>query len=259
MEITQTSRETLQTYEAWGKAVYSFDHIIMFRLIQLTHQYGSSKSRMCQFKEFVRTDQASLPLDGYIGVLRPHFELTKSSFEDPNHPGFVSLDMIYKTVFLLGLNQTFFERPIQKLNDEKPDATAVEAMLAMQAYVRDYTGNLPLTAAGHVPRALVASGSGSGGVGSGGSIKGRLGPYDPKVHKMNCKHCWDNGLQRFHAWLDCFHRLRMLSPEARAKEKEKSRQAKDSKALVAPVSHTPDVVPVVAPVVTLAQPAPAPF
>ena len=230
LECSTSSRATLTTYPAWSKALFSFDYVEMFRLIQLTHLFSSRQSQMRYLREFTNTSQGARQLDPYLGELLAQRELISSAFEEVGNPGFISTDLLFKVVFLIGLNQTAFERPIQKLNEEKPKATLIEAMSFMQAWVRDYGGASLPSSSGHVPRAMVAASDSPSGGGTRG--KGSLGSYDPKVHGKFCRFCWDNGFMFPHRVASCRARIGSERDKAQAKE---AKAARDSKALVAPV------------------------
>ena len=102
VELSVSSKTSLKTHPTWDKAVQTFDYVSMFLLILHTHQQGTSKSRLRHLRDFVTLSQGNLTLDGYIGKLRPSSDLMRSGFEDPNHPGYVSINLLNKCVFLLG-------------------------------------------------------------------------------------------------------------------------------------------------------------
>ena len=247
LELSLSSKVTLKTHPSWDSAVETFNHIDMFMLILLTHRQGNSSSRVRHLRTFVSLSQGQFSLNEYIGRFRPACDLLRSGFESAVHPGYMSIDMVSKYVFLIGLNQVFFERPIQRLAEEKPDSTALEAMVAMQNWVRDHAQSEPGAAANHVPRAMVVS------TVSNNPYRGQFGPYDAKLHKQFCKWCWDNGFKQLHVLSECRYRLRTLPLEDRVREKAKH---KESRALVAPVAV---VAPVVAPAVVVLPVPPAPL
>ena len=59
LECSTSSRATLTTYPAWSKALFSFDYVEMFRLIQLTHLFSSRQSQMRYLREFTNTSQGA--------------------------------------------------------------------------------------------------------------------------------------------------------------------------------------------------------
>ena len=117
MELSPASKVALKTHPAWDVAVDSFNHVDMFMLILLTHRQGNSSSRVRHLRSFVSLSQGQFSLSDYIGRFRSASELLHSGFEDVNHPGYMSIDLVSKYVFLIGLNQLFFERPIQRLSE----------------------------------------------------------------------------------------------------------------------------------------------
>ena len=137
VECSQGSRDTLKTYPEWDVALFSLNHVGMFRLIRLTHEHGNMRARMRYLREFVTTSQGRLSLDAYIGLIRSRLALVVAAYEDPDNPGFLPTDLIFRAIFMIGLDQTVYERPIQRFNEERPDDTAVEAMVVMQNWYRD--------------------------------------------------------------------------------------------------------------------------
>ena len=245
VECSLASRDTLQTYPQWETAIFSYDHVAMFKLIQITHLHGNSRSRMRYLREFVQTVQGQLSLDAYIGNIRTQFQLVLSAFEDPASPGMIPADLLYRVVFLLGLDQSFFERPIQKLNEDKPDATTIEAMMAMQTWVRDYAGALPVTAANHVPRAMILGSTppSSAADGTFGPRKSPLGVWDKKLHAAWCEWCWNHGYQNPHTKKVC--RYFLCSSEAPVHD-QVSRKASSSRRVTFPRDPQAMVAPVIA-------------
>ena len=117
MELSPASKVALKTHPAWDVAVDSFNHVDMFVLILLTHRQGNSSCRVRHLRSFVSLSQGQFSLSDYIGRFRSASELLHSGFEDVNHPGYMSIDLVSKYVFLIGLNQLFFERQIQRLSE----------------------------------------------------------------------------------------------------------------------------------------------
>ena len=56
------------------------------------------------------------------------------AFEDSSHPGFILLDVLQKCIYLNGLDPVQFERPINRLFEDKPKATFAEALLICQEH-----------------------------------------------------------------------------------------------------------------------------
>ena len=155
-EVSPASRDTLKTHPGWDLAIAARDPVQMMVIIRFVHEHGNVRARMRYLREFVTSTQSRLSLDAYLGLLRTRYALVVSAFEDPVHPGFIATDLLLRCIFMLGLDQTLYERPIQRFNEDHPDDSAQAAMLVMQAYSRDVIGVVPVTSAAHVPLALVS-------------------------------------------------------------------------------------------------------
>ena len=168
----------------------------MMRLIRLTHEHGNMRARMRYLREFVTTSQGRLTLDAYIGLVRSRLGLVVAAYEDPQHLGYIRTDMLFRAIFMIGLDQTMYERPIQKFNEEHPDASAVEAMVVMQNFHRDVVLQNPLTAAGHVPRSMIGNASLEALVADipgGRPRKGQFGVWTKELWAAYCEWCFNNG------------------------------------------------------------------
>ena len=105
LELSQSFKVILKTHPAWDVAVDSFNHVEMFLLILMTHRQGNSSSRVRHLRTFVALSQGQFSLNEYIGRFRSASDLLRSGFEDVHHPGYMSIDLVSKYVFLIGLNQ----------------------------------------------------------------------------------------------------------------------------------------------------------
>ena len=72
--------------------------------------------------------------DNFVCRLRDSASLVEMAFEDSGHPGFISLNVLQKCIYLNGLDPVQFERPIIRLFEDKPSTIFAEALLICQEH-----------------------------------------------------------------------------------------------------------------------------
>ena len=209
-EISPGSMDSLRTYPTWDLAIANKDHNGMMKLILASHSHGNVSARMSYFREFVTTTQGKLSLDAFIGLLRTRASHTAVAFEEAATPGFIRTDRLVRAIFLLGLDRAVYERPVQRFNEDKPDASSADAMVAMMTYFRDVVNTRPVTSVMHIPRAMVAEESLVHAAvvpppaRSPKAVVGMHGKWQFKLHSQYCEFCFGNGYKNdTHTKADC--------------------------------------------------------
>ena len=207
-ECSESSRATLKTYLEWDQALIDKDHKVMMRLISTAHMQGSERAKQTYLNDATKLAQGRTSLDVYIGATRSVMSLVVAAFESVANPGYISTDLLFRSLFLNGLDRVQYERAIYLFNKDHPNGSLNEAMIDMQIFQRDVIGLIPVVASSHVPRALVAavppSPQAPVSVAMVANVPQQhntsrwpsLGPWSPK--SSDCEHCWNNGVQSRH-------------------------------------------------------------
>ena len=72
--------------------------------------------------------------EAYMGDLRARVKLVVGAFEHSDHVGYIKTDDLVKVMYINGLDQVYFDRPINRLIEDLPKATTEEAMQMCQLY-----------------------------------------------------------------------------------------------------------------------------
>ena len=162
---------------------------------------------------YIGLEQESGSHDNFVCRLRDSAFLVKMAFEDSSHPGFISLDVLQKCIYLNGLDPVQFERPINRLFEDKPSATFAEVLLICQEHEMN---KRVIHKSELLPDSRVLAAVISAPVKSVSGPRPSLGKY--VVGSGLCKWCHDhgfNGPQNRHAEAACPWKLRAQERLAR--------------------------------------------
>ena len=125
------SHSAMGTYDTFSGDKASFDTCAIWDLICKVHLYSSPKMRIRHLREFTSLSQSG-SFDVFLVELRRRFALFMGAFESSVHRGFISGDDLLRAIFLSGLD-TSFERILERVHAEKPDASSQQTMEFVQS------------------------------------------------------------------------------------------------------------------------------
>ena len=148
--------------------------------------------------------------EAFIGDIRAKMKLVVGAFTKPDAPDIIKVDDLLKCIYINGLDQVYFDRPINRLVEDKPDAATAEAMSLCQAFSLDrgpssavestaFTGKVLLTATDSVLSLPHVQGVNLGPLPAGAGF---------------CAHCWSFGFKKLHLATTCSYHLKRLERRA---------------------------------------------
>ena len=187
------------------------DHFGLWDLVLKTHLYGSARTKQRFMVELLSCKQSGSH-EAFIGDIRARMKLVVGAFTKKEAPDSIKVDDLLKCIYINGLDQVYFDRPINRLVEDMPNATADEAMSLCQAFSLE-----------RGPSSAVESTSFSGKVLLTAADPALLSL--PHVHGVNlgslpagssfCAHCWSFGFKNSHLAATCPYHLRRLARRAK--------------------------------------------
>ena len=196
--LTMDTKSGPEGYEASKRAK---NVLRVWELIEETHLTGSSRSKHGNVVALFGLRQTG-PHESFMSDFLRLGALLEHDYGSKEHPGFISIKALLKALYILGVDQVFFARFIDReLEEPDGDMTLLQLMERFQQYAFEKGGVASQKSTAYVGQALVASTTGDSGA---SSLRGSLGPY--VAGSKLCKHCWDAGYRRDHDMLtDCHH------------------------------------------------------
>ena len=111
-------------------------------------------------------------------------------------------------MYLNGLDQVYFDRPINRLVEDKATATFTEAMDVCLQFSLDKGPSVSPSSTSFSSKAYVSTSSVTLPV-DRRRIRSSLGVFP--VGSKFCPHCWSKGFKNEHAMLTCPHYLRSVA------------------------------------------------
>jgi hypothetical protein len=241
--LSMCSPASIQVLVALGpkyaEAKLDGDTFTIWEMIRNTHLHGSGRTKLRHLSEWLATKQTTSH-EAYMGEIRQRGRLVLSAFGSDTHEGFIAYDSLLRALYLNGLDQAAFQRPLDEIYDKK-NLSSDQVMELCQEYYLD-RGSEPSTFAG---KALVAS-----------TVKGPnvpfrdrpdLGVYDPSAHSKFCAHCWRFRFKAEHSQITCSYFLKSVKT-ARKVAAQAERLGIKALAASVPDISSPVVPTVVAPI-----------
>ena len=199
-------------YEVSKLALDTFD---VWQAVLLTHQFGSTRHKQHQFSQLLAVKQVGSHED-YLFDLRAKCSLVETSFASKEHKGHIAIDLLFKIIYINGLDQLYFERIISKLLDSKNiDLTLAECQLQCQHYVLERGPTVSASSTSYSGKAFTAE------VPPAVQDKkfrfpvpGSLGPY---VVGQYCSYCWGRGYKHLSSLADCSYKKKHAEKALRHK------------------------------------------
>ena len=161
--------------------------------------YGSARTKQRFMVDLVTCKQTGTH-EAYIGDIRSRLKLVVGAFTDKRDPSVIKVDDLLKCIYINGLDQVYFDRPINRLVEDLPDATADAAMALCQQYSLD-RGPSSSESTSFASKILVADAVLP--LPHRGWGRPSLGPFPAK--SSFCLHCWSYGFQKEHDSSTCLH------------------------------------------------------
>ena len=182
--LSTSSRTTLETKPAYLPLKLATDTFALWELVDAVHIHGSSLSKHRHMKELLSFKQGSSH-DEFLVSLRSHASLVLSAFGSPQHPGYIKFDDLLLSVYLNGVDSTFFQRHIDQVLESPVPLTSQDVMERFQLYYLERGPVSPspsraLIAPATKQRLPKASPEGKVKYGKIG-LPGCLGPFVPSV------------------------------------------------------------------------------
>ena len=176
------------------------DTFAIWEMIRSTHLHSSGWTKLRHLAELLGTKQTTTR-EAYMGDITQRGRLFLAGFGSAKHAGYIEYDVLLKALYLNGLDQQAFQRPLDELCDKK-STTCAEAMEICQEYYLDRCTDEPASFAG---KALLAGEQTPQASQNTLPFRDRpnLGQYDPKTHSQYCAHCWKNRFKKEHQQNTC--------------------------------------------------------
>jgi hypothetical protein len=241
----------------------SVDSFALWEMIMATHAQNSCRARQRYFVDLLNVRQTGTH-DTYVRELRAAIKLVGVSFESVDHKGYICLDALSKVFYLNGLDQTFFNHPLNRLMEEhdKVKFSFSQCVQLCQAFYLDrgsVASSSTVVAVGPSlvqGKALVADANPNASrVAREDATRQRkllIGVFDSS--SGHCEHCWSNGFKQVHAKATCTYYLGFLA----RKKKLGSNNSSNPRVLVASAETSvpvPSIVQADPVVVTSAVPS----
>jgi len=207
--ISADSLATIETSDDFALLYSSMDTLGLWTLLENSHLHGSSRQKNLMLTQFLSFRQSGSH-EHYLSSFNDQAIRVLSAFEsvDPQHKGYISFDVLKRSTYLNGVDQSFFARHIDiALEDSNNSLSTTQKVQAyFQAYYleRGPTSVVPAVD-GATTAALIAS-----------SIS-KL----PEVYKKKsrapmpgtcplhlCPHCWSKGYANAHSLASCEYKDR---------------------------------------------------
>ena len=203
---------------AFALATAKKDTFAIHALMVAAHTYTTQRRIQQALTALLAVRQGPRPHEELLMDFVAKCALVRALLESKEHPGFVSLDILFRMVYINSVDQEFFARPIDRAYEEKKDAPLLEIMEMLQSYSLEHAMVTAPPVFGIKAQAHVADASSPAGqVGRRGSA---TGVYDVARSecKNACSHCWNNGYLQLHALANCtyFHRRKLAVAAAAA-------------------------------------------
>ena len=123
----------LNGFEACKVVVNTFG---LWLLVLKTHLYDFGYTKQRLFFVLAHVKQSGSH-EACISELRAQAKLVVGAFESVEHNGFIKTYDILKVIYINGLDQVYFDRPINRLVENLPHATSEDAMQLCQQFSFD--------------------------------------------------------------------------------------------------------------------------
>lgn len=232
--LSSASKQVLLTNAGFEACKIAVDSFGLWQLVLKTHLYGSGRTKQRFLVDLVTVKQVGTH-EAYMGDLRARVKLVVGAFEHSDHAGYIRTDDLVKVMYINGLDQVYFDRPINRLIEDMPKATTEEAMQMCQQYSLErgpvsvgvstsFSGKVFVAP---VDDELLAA---AAVVPLGGRGKRDLGLF-PSNSRF-CSRCWAYGYQNEHKSDTCIYYLQ------RKARHDAIRASSSATSLGAHVAHT---------------------
>lgn len=223
-QLSRQSKIALDTkvgHNGFSASKLSKDTFALWRLIEEIHVVSSSRGKLQVLTSFLSLKQASSH-EEYVSEFNRLYADMLSNFESVTHRGFISIDDLSRSVYLKGVDQTFFDRQINRALEE-PLVVAMSCGELQELFQQSNLerGGLPVSTS-YSGQALASAISSSPD-----HSRSPLGPYVPG--SGFCEYCWGKGFNQMrnrHSKSACVYMKRALS-----KKVEREAMSGGSKAL----------------------------
>lgn len=172
---------------------------------KVTH-LESSRAKFFYITDYLTSTDRGLSLHTFLVLLRKQDSMVHDNFAEAAHPGYLSFDLLLKIRLLHSIDLVFYATPIERLMDDFPEPTAVQATSVFRSNPQERgSASVPLSTSSS--KALVAQDAPSvvalSTSGSGPSLP-QSNLFNPdrlawmKSHGCHtcmqfCPRCWDSG------------------------------------------------------------------
>ena len=98
------------------------DHFGLWDLVLKTHLYGSGARTKQRFMVELLSCKQSGSHEAFIGDIRARMKLVVGAFTKKEAPDSIKVDDLLKCIYINGLDQVYFDRPINRLVEDMPNA-----------------------------------------------------------------------------------------------------------------------------------------
>ena len=121
--LSPESKNALDVDPLYTVAKNTPDTFAVWQMVIKVHQFGSSRTKFQFLVDFFACRQDGRAFDAFVVDLNRKNTLVLGAFDSSTHPGYISLDLLKKLVFMQGIDKVFYVKVLDKLLDDQVNAT----------------------------------------------------------------------------------------------------------------------------------------